>query len=57
MQLYRGLTPLYYTEPRSEEWHDDVDKRVEFAVEFGKKNRYVSSCLTLELMPTVIHRV
>jgi len=43
MQLYRGLTPLYYTEPRSEEWHDDVDKRVEFAVEFGKKNRFISS--------------
>merc|ERR1719289_672891 len=42
-QLYRGLTPLYYTEPRSEEWHDDVDKRVEFAVEFGKKNRFISS--------------
>merc|ERR1711970_244148 len=43
MQLYRGLVPLYYTEPRSDEWHDDVDKRVEFAVDFGKKNRFIAS--------------
>merc|ERR1711973_985946 len=43
MQLYRGLTPLYYTEDRAADWSNDIDNRVQFAVDFGKKNRFISS--------------
>jgi len=43
MQLYRGLIPLYYPEPRPEDWQDDVDHRVQFAVDFGKQKRFVNT--------------
>merc|ERR1711973_420927 len=42
-QIYRGLTPLYYTEDRAADWSNDIDNRVQFAVDFGKKNRFISS--------------
>jgi len=42
MQLYRGLTPLYYTEDRAADWSNDIDNRVQFAVDFGKKNRFIN---------------
>jgi len=43
MQLYRGLTPLLYTEDRNADWSADVDSRVQFAVDFGKQNRFIKS--------------
>merc|ERR1711962_215302 len=43
MQLYRGLIPLYYPEPRPADWQDDVDQRVQFAVDFGKQKRFVNT--------------
>jgi len=43
MQLYRGLTPLYYTEDRAADWSTDIDNRVQFAVDFGKKNRFINT--------------
>merc|ERR1719460_751328 len=43
MQLYRGCLPLLYEEARNEDWSADVDARVQFAVDFGKKNKFVSA--------------
>jgi len=43
MQLYRGCLPLLYEESRNEDWSADVDARVQFAVDFGKKNKFVSA--------------
>ena len=40
MQLFRGLTPLLYTEPIHADWGVDIDNRVQYAIDFGKKNRY-----------------
>ena len=39
MQLYRGILPMLYEEERKEDWSADVDDRVQFAVDFGKKNK------------------
>jgi len=42
MQLYRGLTPMFYPEGRADDWATDIDNRVQFAVDFGKKNRFIN---------------
>ena len=42
MQLYRGLTPLLYTADRDPDWMKDIDARTQFAIDFGKKNRFIS---------------
>jgi len=42
-QIFRGITPLLYGEPRSEPWIEDIDKRVQFAVDFGKKNKFIQA--------------
>merc|ERR1719435_721887 len=42
MQLYRGCIPLYYTKPRPEDWMTDVDERVQYAIDFGKRSNFVS---------------
>lgn len=41
MQLFRGLTPLLYTQDRDQDWMKDIDARAQFAIDFGKKNRFV----------------
>ena len=41
MQLFRGLTPLLYTPDRDQDWMKDIDDRAQFAIDFGKKNRFV----------------
>jgi len=43
MQLYRGLTPLLYQQERHSDWSTDVDNRVQMAVDYGKKNRFIST--------------
>jgi len=43
MQLFRGIIPMLYTEERKEDWTDDIDARIQFAVDFGKKNGFVST--------------
>ena len=43
MQLYRGIVPLFYPEGRLEDWGMDVDARIEFGVDFGKKNGFIKS--------------
>merc|ERR1712141_82420 len=43
MQLYRGVVPLYYSEPRMDDWSADVDERIQYCVDFGKKNGFIKS--------------
>jgi len=43
MQLYRGLTPLLYQQERNADWSTDVDNRVQMAVDYGKKNRFINT--------------
>merc|ERR1719249_142320 len=42
-QIFRGITPHYYTEDRAADWSTDIDNRVQFAVDFGKKNRFINT--------------
>ena len=39
MQLFRGITPMLYESDRVDPWIADIDARVQFAVDFGKKNK------------------
>merc|ERR1711953_1351855 len=43
MQLYRGVVPLSYPEGRAEDWGQDVDDRIQFGVDFGKKNGFIKT--------------
>jgi len=44
MQLYRGCIPMYYETPRPDgDWMEDVDARVQFAIDFGKRSNFISS--------------
>merc|ERR1712079_887187 len=44
LQLYRGCIPLLYEKARQEgAWMDDVDARVQYAIDFGKKSKFISS--------------
>jgi len=43
MQLFRGVVPLHYTEPRMDDWSADVDERIQYCVDFGKKNGFIKS--------------
>jgi len=43
-QIFRGCIPLLYEKPRPEgAWMDDVDARVQYAIDFGKKSNFISS--------------
>jgi len=43
MQLHRGIMPLFYEEPRPEDWLKDVDNRIQFGVDFGKNSGFLKS--------------
>jgi len=43
MQLHRGIMPLFYEEPRPEDWIKDVDNRIQFGVDFGKNQGFLKS--------------
>jgi len=44
LQLYRGCIPLLYEQARPEgAWMDDVDARVQYAIDFGKKSKFIAS--------------
>merc|ERR1711973_601665 len=44
LQLYRGCIPLLYEKARPEgAWMDDVDARVQYAIDFGKQSKFISS--------------
>lgn len=39
--LYRGILPIHYTGERCAEWAMDVDARIEYALEIGKKRGFL----------------
>uniref|UniRef100_A0A3B5QFX1 Pyruvate kinase n=1 Tax=Xiphophorus maculatus TaxID=8083 RepID=A0A3B5QFX1_XIPMA len=41
--LYRGIYPVLYTKPASDVWAEDVDLRVNFALEVGKYRKFFKS--------------
>ena len=43
MQLYRGCIPLMYEKERQADWMKDVDDRVQFAIDFGKRSSFIST--------------
>merc|ERR1712012_1002135 len=47
LQLHRGVLPLYYTEGRNDDWSKDIDMRVEYGMDFGKKHGFVKSGQTV----------
>merc|ERR1712142_529910 len=42
-QLFRGVVPVYYTPEAKGEWMDDVNARVEYAVETGKEMGFIKT--------------
>merc|ERR1739844_107606 len=44
LQLYRGCIPLLYEQKRPEgAWMDDVDARVQYAIDFGKQSKFIAA--------------
>jgi len=43
MQLYRGCIPLLYEPERDGDWMKDVDNRVQYAIDFGKKSNFIAT--------------
>ncbi|XP_062318463.1 pyruvate kinase PKM-like [Osmerus eperlanus] len=41
--LYRGIFPVMYTKPANDVWAEDVDLRVNFAMEMGKHRMFFKS--------------
>jgi len=43
LQLHRGVIPLLYKDERAEDWSKDVDERVQYGVDYGKKYGFIKS--------------
>jgi len=43
MQLYRGCIPLLYEQERDGDWMKDVDNRVQYAIDFGKRSNFIAA--------------
>merc|ERR1719468_292904 len=43
MQLFRGITPMLFESDRVDPWVADIDARVQFSVDFGKKNKFINA--------------
>jgi len=41
--LYRGVVPLIYPQPALSDWLKDVDVRVQFGLQVGKKNGFIKA--------------
>lgn len=56
--LYRGIYPVLYTKPANDVWAEDVDMRVNFALEVGKCFFFLLCLLrnnSLKLASLLIH--
>jgi len=42
MQMYRGCIPLLYEQERDGDWMKDVDARVQYAIDFGKRSNFIA---------------
>ena len=43
LHLFRGILPLFYPENSQPEWMLDIDARVNFALEFGRKRGFIKT--------------
>lgn len=43
LQFYRGIIPLHYREGRIQDWMRDVDERIQFGIDYGKKRGFIKS--------------
>ena len=41
MQLHRGILPLHFEQEALADWSKDVDARIQYAIDFGKKNGFI----------------
>lgn len=41
--IYRALNPLIYEAPTNPDWLKDVDARVQFGLDYGKKQKFIKS--------------
>lgn len=39
--LYRGLLPITYEAPAESDWTQDIDNRVNFSIEYGRKRGFL----------------
>merc|ERR1719513_241857 len=42
MQIFRGGIPLLYEKEREADWMKDVDDRVQYAIDFGKRSNFIA---------------
>merc|ERR1711953_464232 len=42
MQIFRGCIPLLYEKERDADWMKDVDDRVQYAIDFGKRSNFIA---------------
>jgi pyruvate kinase len=43
MQIFRGCIPLLYEQEREADWMKDVDSRVQYAIDFGKRSGFIGA--------------
>ncbi|KAL5110345.1 Pyruvate kinase PKM [Taenia crassiceps] len=42
LHLYRACHPIFYGEPRTELWAEDMDRRISCAIDYGRKRRFLN---------------
>lgn len=41
--LFRGILPLHFSQDREADWPQDVDRRITFAIKYGKQRGFIKS--------------